>query len=336
VEVDAVDLLPEVIAATRHFIEEAQPRNPGLRMLVADARRFVQVSRTPYDVIVSDNFHPARSGSATLYTVEHFAAVRERLAPDGVFCQWLPLHQLDLGSLRSIVRSFIRVYPQSLALLATNSLDTPVLGLMARRDGGGVDLRALTARISAGDTPSALGALGLTDDLAVLGNFIAGPAALARFAGDAPLNTDDRPVVAYLAPRITYAPDLAPRDRLLELLAEVDIAPEELLAHATDAEWKHRLAAYLRARDRYLEIGRSVRVASSAEDMLAQVREPLLQVLDISADFRPAYDPLLHMATELAQRDAGAARSLLARLARLQPGREEAAEALRALDGAAL
>ena len=49
-----------------------------------------------YDVIVSDNFHPARSGSAALYTVEHFAAVRERLRRGGVFCQWLPLHQLDM------------------------------------------------------------------------------------------------------------------------------------------------------------------------------------------------------------------------------------------------
>ena len=87
-------------------------------------------------MIVADNFHPARSGSGSLYTVEHFEAVRERLADGGLFCQWLPLHQLDLDTLRSIVRSFITVYPEGWAMLATNSLDTPVLGLVARRDGG--------------------------------------------------------------------------------------------------------------------------------------------------------------------------------------------------------
>ena len=38
------------------------------------------------------------------------------------------------------------------------------------------------------------------------------------------------------------------------------------------------------------------------QDMLAQVREPLLSVLRISPDFRPAYDPLLAMATALAGR----------------------------------
>ena len=61
----------------------------------------------------------ARSGSGTLYTVEHFQAVRDRLSGQGVFCQWLPLHQLDLDTLRSIVQSFVAVYPGGAALLAT-------------------------------------------------------------------------------------------------------------------------------------------------------------------------------------------------------------------------
>ncbi len=65
--------------------------------------------------------------------------------------------------------------------------------------------------------------------------------------------------------------------------------------------------------------------------MLAQVREPLLAVLRISPDFRPAYDPLLRMAAALAPRDAAAARALLLDLIRLQPARPEAARALQQL-----
>jgi len=60
--------------------------------------------------------------------------VRERLAPGGLFCQWLPLHQLDLATLRSIVRTFVTAYPDGWAMLATNSLDTPVVGLVALKD----------------------------------------------------------------------------------------------------------------------------------------------------------------------------------------------------------
>jgi spermidine synthase len=58
--------------------------------------------------------------------------------------------------------------------------------------------------------------------------------------------------------------------------------------------------------------------------MLAQVREPLLSVLRISPDFRPAYDPLLSMAAALAGSDLAGARRLLSELAQIQPARAEA------------
>jgi spermidine synthase len=66
--------------------------------------------------------------------------------------------------------------------------------------------------------------------------------------------------------------------------------------------------------------------------MLAQVREPLLAVLRISPDFRPAYDPLLAMATALAQSDVAGARHLLTALAQIQPARIEAPRAISALE----
>ena len=333
--VDAVELLPEVIDASAHFtsmLAEAGGR-PRLHVTAADARRYVRTSRERYDVIVADNFHPARSGSGSLYTVEHFRAVQERLAADGLFCQWLPLHQLDLATVRSIVQSFIAVYPNSWAMLATNSLDTPVLGLVARRDGASFGIAGLRERLSRIAMPRSPGEFGIVDDLSLLGGFVAGPRALERFAGDAPLNTDDRTVVAYLAPRITYAPDSLPRDRLIAMLRELTISPAELLAPHDDRAWASRLAAYWKARDRFIEAGRDVQPVADARSMLAKVREPLLSVLRASPDFRPAYDPLLRMAVALGRNDAAEARVLLLELQHAQPLRPEAGQALRDLGG---
>lgn len=319
-EVDAVELLPEVIDASSYFTRalDEGSRHERLHILTGDARRYVRATREHYDVIVADNFHPARSGSGALYTVEHFSAVRARLADDGIFCQWLPLHQLDLDTLRSIVRSFIAVYPRSYAILATNSLETPVIGLVARKNDERFDVAQVRARLSQATVADNAAQLGIDDDLALLGAFIADPGALERFAGDAPLNTDDRPVVAYRAPRLVYASHSLPRDRLLDLLRQVDIAPAALVA-ATDAGWTARLSAYWSARDRFIEVGRDVQPTADVERMLAQVREPLLDVLRISPDFRPAYDPLLRMAAALSERDPVAARALRAELARVQP-----------------
>ncbi len=317
-QVTAVELLPEVIAAARYFT--AQNSTPQqLQMIAADARRYVRVAQQHYDVIVADNFHPARSGSGALYTQEHFAAVQQRLAPHGVFCQWLPLHQLDVPTLRSIVRSFLAVYPDGWALLANNSLQTPVLGLLARADGKRFDITAVQQRLARRALPPHGDSLGLDDELAVLGSFIAGPQALARFAGHAPLNTDDRPVVAYLAPRITYAPDSSPADRLTAVLGELSLTPSELVMANPDAGWTRRLTAYGTARNRFIEAGRGVTPSSDVHTLLAQVREPLLSVLRISPDFKPAYDPLLRMAAALEASDPAAAQALRNELAQTQP-----------------
>ena len=334
-EVDAVELLPEVIDASRYFRSASggPVRNTRLHTIAADARRFVRAGTESYDVIVSDNFHPARNGSGALYTVEHFRAVQSRLAAGGIFCQWLPLHQLDRRTLRSIVQAFIAVYPHGWAMLATNSLETPVLGLVARHGAGRIDVERLQERIALyrltdsieRGTDAApegeLDSLGLADAYAVLGSFVAGPRALVSLAGDAPINTDDHPVVAYLAPRITYVPDSLPRDRLVDLLHELSIAPDELLENAPDPAWPRRLAAYWQARDRFIEIGRDVQPSADVQRMLAQVRDPLLSVLRTSPEFRPAYGPLLSMARALARIDGPAAASLLDELARTQAER---------------
>jgi spermidine synthase len=316
-QVDAVELLPEVIAASAEFTHPdngSQAPAERLHVMAADARRFVRVSPNRYDVIVSDNFHPARSGSGALYTIEHFRAVRDRLADGGLFCQWLPLHQLDLSSLRSIVQSFLQVYPDGAAMLASNSLDTPVIGLIGHRGAGALGLARARERLARSTWPGALSELGLDDEYALLGSLVAGPAALAQFAAGAPANTDDRPVVSYQAPRLTYAPDSTPRARLFALLEAWRVAPREVLAGADSADELRRLQDYWLARDRFIVAGRDVTPSPDVRAMLAQVRAPLLDVVRISADFRPAAQPLRRMARALAATDAPAADALLAEL----------------------
>jgi len=336
-DVDVVELLPEVIAASSRFtaVTAAGAAAARFHVLAADARRYVRVADRKYDVIVSDNFHPARSGSGALYTVEHFQAVRARLRAHGLFCQWLPLHQLDLGTLRSIVRSFTIASPRAFAILANNSLETPVLGLVARGDDRGVDVGSLRERVAHSPLAVKLAELGLEDEFSVLGGIVAGPRGLARFAANAPVNTDDHPVVTYAAPRMTYAPDSLPRDRLIDLLHELSCDPAELLESTTEPAFSARLIAYWAARDHFIETGRDVHASSRVEEMLAQVREPLLAVLRMSPDFRPAYDPLLAMSGALAQTDLRAARSLLGELTQLQPARLEATRMLSSIDSQA-
>ncbi len=333
VEVLALELLPEVLQASRHFngvlLDTTKAAN--LQVQVSDARRYMRSAGPRWDVIIADNFHPARAGSGALYTVEHFQAVRNRLAPGGVFCQWLPLHQMDLATLRSIVRSFLAVYPQGAALLASNSLQTPVVGLWAQRDPAPLDGVAVGRRLQRTAMLIAPAEFGLADEWALLGSFVAGPAALLRFAADAPLNTDDHPVVSHLAPRATYAPEATPAERLLALLRVWRLSTAELLPADADGAQAARLQAYFAARRHYIAAGVGVQAVADPAQMLAHVRQPLLEALGMSPDFLPAYEPLLRLALALAPQDPQAAQALLEDLARWAPMREGARDALLAV-----
>ncbi|MBC7471117.1 MAG: fused MFS/spermidine synthase [Ramlibacter sp.] len=320
-DVQAVELLPEVIEAAGLFA--LRPGSPPaalpVRMVAADARRFMQSGTSGYDVVVADLFHPARSGAGGLYTVEHFAAVRARLLPGGVFCQWLALHQMDLQTLRSIVAAFTQVYPDAIAILASNSLDTPVIGLVGRPGAAPLRLQDVQARLDA-LAPGVAGALKLArldDAYAVLGSVLAGPASLRQFAAGAVPNTDDQPVVAQRAPWTSYRPGERPRDRLIALVRELKPVTDEVLP-ADSVPTRGRVAAYWQARRRYLEVGMIARLHPDPAVMLQQLRGPLLEVVAISPEFRPAAEPLVALAQALRPSNPGLADLVLTQLRRSQ------------------
>ena len=95
-EIVLVEIVPDVQAlAAEHFAASNRSvhHDPRARLVVEDGRNHLRATAERFDVIVADLFSPWRPGVASLYTREHFEAVRGRLAEGGVFCQWLPGYQ---------------------------------------------------------------------------------------------------------------------------------------------------------------------------------------------------------------------------------------------------
>jgi len=111
------------------------------------------------------------------------------------------------------------------------------------------------------------------------------------------INTDDRPQVVHSAPWDTYAPQTTPRQRLLGLVQALQPQAAGLLTDPASPN-AQRLQAYWSARQRYLELGMQVQVDSDLA--LNRLQEPLLALLDLSADFKPARDALTALAAGLA------------------------------------
>jgi spermidine synthase len=280
-----------------------------------------------YDVIIADLFHPARDGAGSLYTVEHFSAIRNHLSAGGIFCQWLPLYQLNSEVLHTIIRTFISVYPEAKAFLAYYSLEKPILGLI----GSTVPLRFspdwYQTRVTDSTLQKHLASYRLHSLYEIFGGFIAGKEDLANIAGNGPLNTDDLPIVTFNAPHFVYADNPEPYRVLMDLVARTHPTAGQLLlpAHTADQHQVHqRLASYWTARNMFLEAGVGVPRTDDPELLLKYVHRPLLACINVSQDFTAAYDPLLAMAHHLFALNPSSALQLLLDLENANPSRQEA------------
>lgn len=199
--VDVCELLPEVVElAERHFRPWTQGLFQDDRVTVRaeDGQHCLRHADTEYDLIISDLFTPWKAGTGNLYTLEHYRTGRERLAEDGLFVQWLPLYQLTEKELASIARTMQAVFPQVVMWRGDLFADGSIVALVGTEEGVGVDPDAMVDHGRAlADNPA------LPEDLlrAVGLRFYAGNVGTSNLFRDAPLNTRDRPVVEYEAPR---------------------------------------------------------------------------------------------------------------------------------------
>jgi spermidine synthase len=196
----AVELVPEVVAAARAHFGEANAAvldDPRTRVVVEDARSYLRGVNERFDVIIGDLVVPWRPGEGELLTLEHFAAARSRLAPGGLFCQWLPLFQLSEPELWILLRTFLSVFPRAQLWRGDFSIDVPALALV-----GGVEARdpdpAQVRRRLGEMRPDPLN-LHLVEPAAFWMHFV-GILGLEDAVADR-INSEDRPWLELIGPR---------------------------------------------------------------------------------------------------------------------------------------
>jgi spermidine synthase len=161
-------------------------------VVIADARTYVKATDERFDVITSDPIHPWVRGGGDLYSREYLLACRDRLAPGGVVCQWLPVYQMGLDDVRDVARTFASVF--TTAVYYGGGGDLVLVGVDADRV---PDPRRPAANL--------LDAV-LEADLKILR--IAGHERLAEAVGDGPVVTDDSLRLEFSVPHHLASPEL--------------------------------------------------------------------------------------------------------------------------------
>jgi spermidine synthase len=189
-----------------------------------------------YDLITLEPPPPSAAGVVNLYSRDFYELCRTRLPEDGLMAQWWPLPAQNDEDSRSLVRSFLDVFPYATAW----STELHEVLLVGSASPITLDGERVARRFSQPEVSSVLAEVGIESPEALLATWVTDRAGLERFAGDAPPVTDDRPLIEHAAwvrrgefgrvlPRLLAQATNVPLDPADRMRAGVEAERQELL-----------------------------------------------------------------------------------------------------------
>ncbi len=205
VRVDCVEIEPAVLGAAPWFdaLNRGSYDDPKVNIIEGDARNFLNVSSETYDIIISEPSNPWIAGVGSLFTAEFYELAASRLAPGGVFAQWLQLYELSPDEVRMVLGEFQRQFPE----VSVWEMGVGDLVLLGSPEPLRFDIDVME-RIVANDVTVRRDFqehLELNDPLAIFAAYTLSSGEVEQFVAGAPRNTDDRPVLEFNAPRNLFS-----------------------------------------------------------------------------------------------------------------------------------
>jgi spermidine synthase len=196
-ELTLLEIEPEVTGAARTFekYNNAVLDNPKLKIIFNDGRNFLLTTRSKYDVITADPIHPWTQGSGYLYTTEYFKLALEHLLPGGIMCQWLPIYEMSVDDIKSVVKTFSQHFKYTMTWLT--QYDAELIGSNSPFI---INEEELDDRIAFPAIAKDLERVMMGSAIDFLSYFIMGTDAMRAFSENGVENTDDNLYLEFSSP----------------------------------------------------------------------------------------------------------------------------------------
>ena len=198
-EIDCVEISPAIVEACRYFEDYNYHilDDPRVEIIVNDGRNHLLLTDRMYDVIISQPSNPYLAGVADLFTQEYFALCRRRLSATGVMCTWMQAYKMDLPTFQSIVKTFIRVFPE-MSLWRVGKTDCLLIGTKGPHE---MPYTVLKERLANEDIAADLQRIDIGRPAEFLMHQAMGAKGAGGFSQSADIHTDDNALVEFAAPR---------------------------------------------------------------------------------------------------------------------------------------
>ena len=198
-KVVVAELIDKVITASEKYFTEFNNdlfNDPRVSVVNEDGRHYLHASSETFDLIIADLFIPWRAGVGSLYSLEHFLTAKKRLNDHGYFVQWLPMYQMTVAEFKVIAKTMLEAFPMVTAWRGDFFANKPIVALVGHQHQGLLKDQTFLRQSSA----RALQSYEETSSVPLLSHYIGQLHADLPFLQGARTNTDDNPIIDYLAP----------------------------------------------------------------------------------------------------------------------------------------
>lgn len=201
--IECVEISPEVVEAASYFsdVNGDALADDRVQLIIGDGRNHVAYSTQMYDAIISQPSNLWIAGMADLFTREFFQSCRHRLAPDGIMCTWVQAYAMRAVDFRTVVRTFISVFPDAVLWESVPGGDYFLIGRMRPEP---ILPEVWRTRVAHRGLRPDLERIGVGSVDNMLCSYVAGAKGLARFANGVSVNTDDNARLEFSSPRGLY------------------------------------------------------------------------------------------------------------------------------------
>ena len=196
---DCVEIEPDVVRAAPLLspLNRDVLKDPRVRMIYDDGRNFLLTTHEQYDLIVSEPSNPWIAGIASLFTREFYRGAQEHLAPGGIFVQWVHCYSLYPSDLKMVFATFLSEFHGATLWHGVKS----DLLLVAPTPSAPTILENIQALWPSPRLHDDFDWMGIEKPEGLFGFYMLDDAGLRTFAATGQINTDDRTLLEYSAPR---------------------------------------------------------------------------------------------------------------------------------------
>ena len=210
-KVVSCELVPQVVEAAKKYMPEQLTNSiftdPRSTILIEDGRHHLMATEETYDIINADLFLPYRRGAGSLYSRDHFLTAKKRLAPGGMYVQWLPLFQLTENEFGIIARTMLDTFGHVSMWRNNFTPGHEIVALIGQREPTPIpdfniqDPQALASAIDGLTWQGVQPGMALPEQETIPFFYAGNLTASKDIFQSYPINTDDKPLIEYQTPR---------------------------------------------------------------------------------------------------------------------------------------